>query len=343
MPSIADFRSDTVTRPTPEMRRAMAEAEVGDDVFGEDPTVNQLEARAAEILGKEAALFVPSGTMGNQTAIKAHTQPGQEIICDDRSHVILYEMGMPALFSGCLIRGVPTTDGILAWPDVAARMRHATDHFQGTGLVVVENTHNMAGGTAYSLAAIEEIAQNSHAAGIKVHMDGARLFNAAAAKGYSVADAVAPVDSVCVCLSKGLGAPVGSVLAGTTEFIGRSRRIRKALGGGMRQAGVIAAAARIALEDGPAQLAESHADAQYLAAAIRETDGVELVSDVQTNILFFRVTSSGVTASSVAEGLKQRGVLVIAMGDRIRVLTHRDVNRADCERAVAALRECLQA
>jgi threonine aldolase len=198
MPSIADFRSDTVTRPTPEMRRAMAEAEVGDDVFGEDPTVNQLEARAAEILGKEAALFVPSGTMGNQTAIKAHTQPGQEIICDDRSHVILYEMGMPALFSGCLIRGVPTTDGILAWPDVAARMRHATDHFQGTGLVVVENTHNMAGGTAYSLAAIEEIAQNSHVAGIKVHMDGARLFNAAAAKGYSVADAVAPVDSVCV-------------------------------------------------------------------------------------------------------------------------------------------------
>jgi threonine aldolase len=343
MPSIADFRSDTVTRPTPEMRRAMAEAEVGDDVFGEDPTVNQLEARAAEILGKEAALFVPSGTMGNQTAIKAHTQPGQEIICDDRSHVILYEMGMPALFSGCLIRGVPTTDGILAWPDVAARMRHATDHFQGTGLVVVENTHNMAGGTAYSLAAIEEIAQNSHAAGIKVHMDGARLFNAAAAKGYSVRDAVAPVDSVCVCLSKGLGAPVGSVLAGTTEFIGRSRRIRKALGGGMRQAGVIAAAARIALEDGPAQLAESHADAQYLAAAIRETGGVELVSDVQTNILFFRVTRSGVTASSVAEGLKQRGVLVIAMGDRIRVLTHRDVNRADCERAVAALRECLQA
>ena len=343
MTPIADFRSDTVTRPTPEMRRAMAEAEVGDDVFGEDPTVNQLEARAAEILGKEAALFVPSGTMGNQTAIKAHTQPGQEIICDDRSHVILYEMGMPAVFSGCLIRGVPTTEGILSWSDVASRLRHATDHFQGTGLVVIENTHNMAGGTAYSLASIEQIAEKSHAEGVKVHMDGARLFNAAAAMGYSVSDAVAPLDSVCVCLSKGLGAPVGSVLAGTAEFIGRSRRIRKALGGGMRQAGVIAAAARIALEDGANQLPESHADAQYLAAAIREMEGVELAANVLTNILFFRVTRAGVTAASVAEGLKQRGVLVIAMGDRVRVLTHRDVNRADCERAVAALKDCLSA
>ena len=343
MTPIADFRSDTVTRPTPEMRRAMAEAEVGDDVFGEDPTVNQLEARAAEILGKESALFVPSGTMGNQTAIKAHTQPGQEIICDDRSHVILYEMGMPAVFSGCLIRGVPTTEGILSWSDVASRLRHATDHFQGTGLVVIENTHNMAGGTAYSLASIEQIAEKSHAEGVKVHMDGARLFNAAAAMGYSVSDAVAPLDSVCVCLSKGLGAPVGSVLAGTAEFIARSRRIRKALGGGMRQAGVIAAAARIALEDGANQLPESHADAQYLAAAIREMEGVELAANVLTNILFFRVTRAGVTAASVAEGLKQRGVLVIAMGDRVRVLTHRDVNRADCERAVAALRDCLSA
>ena len=340
---MVDLRSDTLTKPTPEMRRAMAEAEVGDDVFGEDPTVNQLEARAAEILGKEAALFVPSGTMGNQTAIKAHTQPGQEIICDDRSHVILYEMGMPAMFSGCLSRGVPTTEGILSSSDVASRLRHATDHFQGTGLVVIENTHNMAGGTAYSLASIKEIAEKSHAEGVKVHMDGARLFNAAAAMGYSVSDAVAPLDSVCVCLSKGLGAPVGSVLAGTAEFIARSHRIRKALGGGMRQAGVIAAAARIALEDGPNQLPESHADAQYLAAAIREMEGVELAANVLTNILFFRVTRAGVTAASVAEGLKQRGVLVIAMGDRVRVLTHRDVNRADCERAVAALKDCLSA
>lgn len=343
MTSIADFRSDTVTRPTPEMRRAMAEAEVGDDVFGEDPTVNQLEARAAEILGKEAALFVPTGTMGNQTAIKAHTQPGQEIICDDRSHVVLFEMGMPAMFSGCLIRGVATSDGILSWSAVAAKLRAPTDHCQGTGLIVIENTHNMAGGTAYPLATIAEIAENAHAAGIKVHMDGARLFNAAAATGYSVRDAVAPVDSVCVCLSKGLGAPVGSVLAGTAEFIGRSRRFRKALGGGMRQSGVIAAAARIALEDGPKQLPESHADAQYLSAAIRQMEGVELLSEVQTNILFFRPTRPGVSAASVADGLKKRGVLVIAMGDRIRLLTHRDVTRADCERAVAALQECLQA
>lgn len=337
----ADFRSDTVTRPTPAMRRAMAEAEVGDDVFGEDPTVNALEARAAQILGKEAALFVPSGTMGNQIAIKAHTQPGQEIICDDRSHIILYEMGMPAQFSGCMVRGIPTTNGILSWPEVAARLRQATDHYQGTALVVLENTHNMAGGTPYPLGVIQEIAEKSHASGIKVHIDGARIFNAAAASGYSVQDAVAAADSVCVCLSKGLGAPVGSLLAGENNFIGRARRIRKALGGGMRQAGVIAAAARIALEEGPAQLPQSHDDAQFLAESIRKMSGVELVAEVHTNILFFRVTQPGATAASVAEGLKQRGVLVIAMGDRIRVLTHRDVNRADCERAIAALQECL--
>jgi threonine aldolase len=337
----ADFRSDTVTRPTGEMRRAMAEAEVGDDVFGEDPTVNELELRAAEILGKQAALLVPSGTMGNQIAIKAHTQPGQEIVCDDRSHIVLYEMGMPSQFSGCIVRGVPTADGILRWSDVAARLRQATDHYQGTGLVVIENTHNMAGGSAYSLATIEEIANNSHAASVPVHMDGARLFNAATAMGYQAKEAVAAIDSVSVCLSKGLGAPVGSVLAGETEFIGRARRIRKALGGGMRQAGVIAAAARIALEEGPALLQRSHDDAQFLAQSIRGMDGVELAGEVQSNILFFRVTQLGRTAVDVAEGLQQRGILVIAMGDRIRALTHRDVDRADCERAVAALKESL--
>lgn len=341
MISPADFRSDTVTRPTAAMRRAMAEAEVGDDVFGEDPTVNELQARAAEILGKPAALFVPSGTMGNQIAIKAHTQPGQEIICDDRSHIVLYEMGMPSQFSGCIVRGVSTTDGILSWSDVSARMRKATDHFQGTGLVAIENSHNMAGGTAYPLSTIKEIAEESHAQSVPVHMDGARLFNAATAMGYEAKQAVASIDSVSVCLSKGLGAPVGSVLAGEAEFIGRAHHIRKALGGGMRQSGVIAAAARIALEEGPALLAQSHADAQFLANSIREMDGVELYAEVQTNIVFFRVTKPGVTAASVADGLKERGILVIAMRDRIRVVTHRDVNRKDCENAVAALRESL--
>lgn len=337
----ADFRSDTVTRPTAAMRQAMAAAEVGDDVFGEDPTVNALEVRAAEVLGKPAALFVPSGTMGNQIAIKAHTQPGQEIICDDRSHVILYEMGMPSQYSGCIVRGVPTTDGILSCADVAARMRQATDHFQGTGLVVIENSHNMAGGTAYPRETIEEIAANSNAQNVPVHMDGARLFNAVTAMGYTAREAVASIDSVSVCLSKGLGAPVGSVLAGEAEFIGRARRIRKALGGGMRQAGVIAAAARIALEDGPAQLQRSHDDAQFLADAIRAMAGVELDAEVQTNIVFFRITKPGVGAPDVADGLKSRGVLVIAMGDRIRALTHCDVNREDCEGAITALRECL--
>jgi threonine aldolase len=341
MISPSDFRSDTVTRPTAAMRRAMAEAEVGDDVFGEDPTVNELQAHAAEILGKPAALFVPSGTMGNQIAIKAHTQPGQEIICDDRSHIVLYEMGMVSQFSGCLVRDVPTTDGVLGWSDVASRMRQATDHFQGTGLVVIENTHNVGGGTPYSLATIEEISDKAHAQSVPVHMDGARLFNAATAMGYQAKDAVASIDSVSVCFSKGLGAPVGSVLAGEAEFIGRARRIRKALGGGMRQAGVIAAAARIALEEGPALLVRSHADAQFLADSIRQMDGVKLAAEVPTNILFFRVTKPGVTAIAVGEGLKQRGILVMASADRIRVVTHRDVNREDCENAVAALRESL--
>ena len=237
-----DFRSDTVTKPSPAMRKAMAEAEVGDDVLGEDPTVNRLEERAAELLGKPAAVFVPTGTMGNQAAIKAHTNPGEEIVCDDRAHIVLYEMGMPAHFSGCLIRAVPTAAGLLSWADNVARLRPASDHFRGTTLIEVENTHNMAGGRVYPLELLAEIHEKAHGRGVKVHMDGARVFNAAAAFHVPVAKVVESVDSVSFCLSKGLGAPVGSVVAGEEDFIARVRLVRKALGGGMRQAGVIAAA-----------------------------------------------------------------------------------------------------
>ncbi len=338
MNPIADFRSDTVTRPTPEMRQAMFEAEVGDDVLGEDPSVNRLEARAAEITGKEAALFVPSGTMGNQIAIRAHTQPGEEIICEDRAHIVLYEMGMGASFSGCLFRTVTTESGLLTWDDIAPRLRPASDHFRGTSLIEIENTANMAGGRVYPLAQIREIAENAHAANVKVHIDGARVFNAATALGRPVSEIVAPVDSVMFCLSKGLGAPVGSILAGPADFIAKARDIRKGLGGGMRQAGVIASAGLVALENSPAGLPEAHANAKFLAESLATIDGIELDPPlVETNIVFFRVTQPGQTAKSLRENLKSQGILVSGSADRIRMLTHHDVTREDCERAIAAI------
>src|SRR5664280_2856111 len=237
-----DLRSDTVTKPTPAMRRAMFEAEVGDDVYREDPTVNRLEERAAEIAGKPAALFVPTGTMGNTIGIKVLTEHGQEVICDARAHVLDYELAMVAWFSGCVVRAIPTGDGILSWDAVRARIRPLGPHWAPTGLIEIENTHNMAGGTVYPLATIREICDGAHERGLKVHMDGARVFNAAAAMNVQVREIVAPVDTVMFCLSKALGAPVGSMLAGPASVIAKGRLYRKRLGGGMRQAGVLAAA-----------------------------------------------------------------------------------------------------
>ncbi len=339
MPALFDFRSDTVTKPTPAMRRAMFEAEVGDDVQREDPTVNRLEARAAEVMGKQAAVFVPTGTMGNQAAIKAHTQPGQEIICDERAHIILYEMGMPAAFSGCLVRAVPTPDGMLSWADIVPRLRPASDHYRGTALIEVENTVNIAGGRVYALETLQEIRQKAHAAGVKIHMDGARVFNAAVASGRPVAEIAATVDSVCFCLSKGLGAPVGSVVVGDADFIEEVRLVRKALGGGMRQAGVIAAAGLVALEESPKRLHEDHENARYLADELGATDGIRLDQDVvETNILFFTTEPGRLAGAELRKRLKARGVLLSGAGDRIRMLTHFDVDRAACEAAVAAIR-----
>src|SRR5436305_5310759 len=243
-----DLRSDTVTKPTPEMRRAMAEAEVGDDVYGEDPTINRLEHRAAEIFGREAALFVPSGSMGNTIAIKILTEPGQEIICEERAHVYNYEMGMLARFSGCVPRLISAPDGILTWTEVKKRIAPSIYYRVQTGLVSLENTNNMAGGSVYPQEVSDEICDGAHEAGLRVHLDGARVFNAATALGKSVADITRKFDSVMFCLSKGLGAPVGSLVVGTRAFIDEARSVRKALGGGMRQAGILAAAGLIALE-----------------------------------------------------------------------------------------------
>lgn len=344
MAGIVDLRSDTVTRPTPAMRRAMAAAEVGDDVYREDPTVNRLEERAAEILEREAALFVPSGTMGNQTAIKVHTQPGREVICEERSHILNYEMGMMSAFSGCLPRTVRAEDGILTWSRIAPEVRGRSDHRARTGLISLENTSNLAGGTVYPVEASDEICDRAHQAGLPVHLDGARIFNAAVYLGKPVAAITHRFDSVMFCLSKALGAPVGSVLAGSRDFIEEARLIRKMLGGGMRQAGVLAAAGLVALEETPERLHIDHENARFLANALSEMPGIRIdPAKVVTNILIFEVAGPGITAAEISKRLAAREVLASAMSPTaVRMVTHYDVDRAGCERAVMALREALR-
>jgi threonine aldolase len=338
-----DLRSDTVTKPTPEMRRAMAEAEVGDDVYGEDPTVNLLEQRAAEITGKEAALFVPTGTMGNTIAVKLLTEHGQEVICDSRAHILDYELSMTAWFSGCLIRAIPTEDGILEWSQIRPLVKPVHPHYAPTGAIEIENTHNMGGGTVYSLAAIREISNGAHELGVKVHMDGARVFNAAAALRVPVEDIVAPVDTVMFCLSKALGAPAGSMVAGPAELIDKGRLLRKRLGGGMRQAGVLAAAGLIALEETSTRLGEDHANARFFAEGVSRIPGVELdPRKVATNIVVFDIGATGLTPGELSRRLKQRGVLINGIGQsQMRAVTHYDVTRADCAQAVEALAEAV--
>jgi len=334
-----DLRSDTVTRPTPEMRRAMAEAEVGDDVYGEDLTVNRLEQRAAELFGREAALFVPSGTMGNQIAIKLHTQPGQEVICDARAHILDWEMAMLGAFSGCIARTIPTPDGILAWAEIEPRIRAQHYAFAQTGLIALENTHNMAGGTVYPQAVADEICERAHARGIPVHLDGARIFNAAEALGKPVREVAGKADSVMFCLSKGLGAPVGSLLVGSRDFIARARSVRKMLGGGMRQAGVIAAAGLIALEEMPKRLKDDHANARFLADALAKLPGVRIPNPPQTNIVVFELEAKLGTAAEFSRRLAERGVLAnpATSAQAMRFVTHMDVDRAACERALAVV------
>jgi len=341
MENLIDLRSDTVTRPTAAMRRAMFVAEVGDDVYQEDPTGNRLEARAAEVFGKEAALFVPTGTMGNTIAIKLHTRHGEEVICDSRSHILNYELSMMAWFAGCVARPIDTSNGILEWDQIARQIRPLGPHWAPTGLIEIENTHNMAGGTVYPMAMIQEIARGAAERGLKVHMDGARVFHAATALGVAVAEIAAPVDSVMFCLSKGLAAPVGSMLVGTKKDMDAGRLLRKRLGGGMRQAGVLAAAGLIALEQMPARLQEDHANARLLAERLAAVRGIQLdASKVQTNIVIFDIAATGRTAAEFSKRLKERGVLMNGISEtQVRAVTHCDVTEQDCRDAVAAVAE----
>jgi len=330
-----DLRSDTVTKPSAKMRAAMAQAEVGDDVYREDPTINRLEARAAEVFGKESALFVPTGTMGNTIAIKLHTRHGEEVICDARSHVLDWELSMMAWFAGCLARPIAAADGILTWPLIAATLRPRGPDNAPTTLITLENTHNMAGGMVYPQETIDEICAEGHARGLKVHMDGARIFNAAVASSTNVARITRDVDSVMFCLSKGLGAPVGSLLVGTHEAMEQGRLYRKRLGGGMRQAGVLAAAGLIALEESPAELATDHANARYLAERLSAIWPIQIdAGRVRTNIVIFDISGLGVTTAEFSRSLKEKGVLANGIdATHMRMVTHRDVLREDCERA----------
>lgn len=337
-----DLRSDTVTRPTPAMRRAMANAEVGDDVYGEDPTVCVLEARMAELTGMAAGLFVPTGSMGNQLAVKLHTRPGTEVIVEARSHLYNYELAAMASISGVLPRVVPTAEGLLDADSVAAALHVGAPYYVSpTSLIALENTHNMAGGRLLPVAAQQAIVALARTHGIPVHLDGARIFNAAAATGQSVATLCAGVDTVMVCLSKGLGAPIGSLLCGSAELISEARVWRKRLGGGMRQVGVLAAAGLVALDESPPRLLEDHAHAQALATALAELPGVQ-VAPVETNIVIAGLAGACLDAPGLIAELKARGILALAINPRtVRFVTHYDVGGADIRQTVVALQDLL--
>jgi threonine aldolase len=336
--SVIDLRSDTVTKPSPEMRRAMAEAEVGDDVFIEDPTINRLQERAAKMFEREAALFVPSGTMGNLTCIVAHTRSGQEVICEEAGHIYNYEMASMSAVAGVLPRIVRGEDGVLTWDIVSKAIRPKIYYRPQTALISLENTHNMAGGTVYPTKVVNEICDNAHEAGIAVHLDGSRVFNAATYLGEDVATMTKKFDSIQFCLSKGLGAPVGSMILGTREFIERCRSIRKMLGGGMRQAGVLAAAGLVALERGPKRLQVDHDNARLLTERLGLNP-----AKVQTNIVIFSVVKSGRSSGDFLKALAARDVLAAPVdNDRVRMVTHLDVSRDDIEKAAAVAKEELK-
>ena len=339
----SDFRSDTVTKPTPAMRRAMAEAEVGDDVYGEDPTIARLEARTAELLGLEAALFVPTGSMGNQVSLRVHARSGTEVIVEARSHVFHYEMAGMASLSGLLPRPVFGPGGRMPVAEVEAWVRPESVYYlPRTSIVCLENTHNFAGGTVLPRPAIEEVLAVARRKGLAVHVDGARLWNAAAALGVTEASLVAGVDSVMVCFSKGLRAPVGSAVAGSKAFVAEARRVRKLFGGGMRQAGVLAAAALVALDEERGRLGEDHARLARLARGLAAVRGVSLDPGAfPTNILIADLDPRVFrTASEALARLRERGVLAGAAGEcSIRLVTHADVGDTDVDRALAAFGE----
>jgi threonine aldolase len=337
---VVDLRSDTLTTPTPEMRAAMAQAEVGDDVWGEDPTVQRLEARAAERCGKAAGLFLASGTMGNQVAVLAHTQPGQEVLVESEAHMLSLEVAGIARLALCQTRPLDSARGLPAPEAVRAAIRPPDIHYPVTGLLALENTHNRRGGTAFAPEEIGAVAAVAREHGIPVHLDGARLFNACVALGRQAHEYGAVVDTIQFCVSKGLAAPVGSVLVGPEPFIQRARRMRKLLGGGMRQVGVLAAAGLIALDRMVDRLAEDHANARRLAEGLAALPGIRLdPARVQTNIVIFDVARAG-AAAELVEGCRARKVKIHAVGPTaIRCVTHKDVDADDVERALSAIRE----
>jgi threonine aldolase len=336
-----DLRSDTVTKPTDAMRDAMAAAEVGDDVYGEDPTVNRLQERAAEIFEKEAALFVPSGCMGNQIAVKVHTRPGDEVIIEDRGHIYQHEMGAAGVISGVLVRPVRSENrtGHLTWNEIESALRVGEGYdSSATGLICLENSHNMAGGTVMTAERCRELCAKAQGLGLPVHLDGARVFNAAVALNTSVAELTRDCDSVMFCLSKGLGAPVGSMLVGSSEFIAEARSWRKRLGGGMRQAGILAAAGLIALEESPKRLHEDHSNARHLAEGLAKIPGIRIDPEsVVTNIVIFDVSATGRSPQEICDRLGEQGLLAFGWDTVIRMVTHLDVTRSQIDEALQVL------
>ncbi|MBN2009594.1 low-specificity L-threonine aldolase [candidate division KSB1 bacterium] len=334
-----DLRSDTVTKPSPAMREAIARAEVGDDVWGDDPTVNALQQQVADMLGKEAALFVTSGSMGNTLAILSHTTPGTEAIVEYESHTFFYECGAASALGGVQLHPLRGNHGILEPQQIAAAVRPDNVHIPPTRLIVLENTHNRGGGTIYPIDKMKAIRQIALENKINMHMDGARLFNAVVASGIPAKEYAQYFDSVTFCFSKGLGAPVGSILVGTREFIKRAHRLRKMLGGGMRQAGILAAAAQFALAHNVNRLAEDHKHAKMLARTLADIPAFTIDADaVQTNILVFDVSKSGYTAQTVVDMLAQKGVLMATFGEyTVRAVTHLDVSQEQIKQAITVI------
>ncbi len=336
---IVDLRSDTVTQPSTEMRAAIASAEVGDDVIGNDPTVDKLQKLTAEILGKEDSLYMPSGSMTNQIAVRLHCQPGDEFICEAGCHIYNYEQGAFAQLSGVVAKTVEGAGGVLQLSQLRGLIRPENEHLVRTKLICLENTHNRGAGKVQPYDTVAEICDWAHENGLRTHMDGARLFNAVAASGISAADWSQHFDTVSVCYSKGLGAPVGSALAGTREAIAEARRHRKLFGGGMRQVGIIAAGALYALENNLERLTDDHANLQILADAVRGTDGISLApADVDTNIVFFQVDPKLGSAADFVAGLEAENVLVLATDPAVvRMVTHLDVDAAGAKRAAEVI------
>ena len=339
-----DLRSDTVTKPSSAMRTAMAAAEVGDDVYGDDPTVNRLQERAAEIFEKEAALWVPTGCMANEIAVKVHTKAGQEIIIEEQGHIHEHELAAAAVISGVLVRTVHSNDGSghLTWEEIEPALRINRAYWVSTtGLICLENTHNFAGGTVMSAEHCADICSRAREIGLPVHMDGARIFNAAVASDTSVADLTRDCDSVMFTLSKGLGAPAGSMLLGKADLIKEARIWRKRLGGGMRQVGILAAAGLIALEEGPKRLQEDHENAHRLAEGLAEIGGVDIDLDsVQTNIVVFDISGTGITSPQLCGRLKEKNVLAVGIDDQtMRMVTHLDITAEDIVSVLGSIRE----